>query len=779
VREASAPTREMLERHDAACLLWDGDRLRIAWANGAALRLFGADTLFDLLDRRFHTEEPGPALIRQLKAELRDNETRLESFEFPGLESEVALDASCSLHPLTDGRQGVLLIGRAALAAAEPSVFAEAFLHLPLAAAVIDKEGKVIHRNAAAREFFPAEKGANLAQLFDDGAAAKALLSRALKAGMMCAICRCTTSLGPREARLVAHRMEEGAKNPYRLVVTIEDVTERRAFERMLTGASSLPSQPAKRSPEKRATQPAASENIPAIVTERLEAEKAALVIMRGTDLLYANGRALSLLAAGSLQALNERSGLVTGLASATETLTVIDDAGKETIIDVARSPVPWNKGWASQATLRSRSVEQETAGAAAPEGVAARKSASREIESPATAVQAEATSKTAEDISWKPDDAELSAILDTASDGIVTLDAEGRIRSFSAGAEAIFGQPKALVLGRSFAELLTTETRKIFRDYLAALTDSGLAAVFNDGREVSANVGPGLSLPLFLTISRIHSERKGARVPPAFCAVVRDITQWKQTEAELREAKDKAEQTSRQKSEFLARISHELRTPLNAILGFSELMRLERFGKLQNEKYRGYVSDIHSSGVHLLSLINDLLDLSKVEAGKLELTFTSVSLPEVTDHAMRLLAERAQQARVSVRRNFPADLPNVVADLRSMRQIMINLISNAIKFTDPGGHVTVAGRLNKAGELVLRVRDTGVGMNQDEIKSALEPFQRVTSAARPDIEGTGLGLPLTKALTEANRAAFAISSEPGKGTLVEITYPTTRVLAD
>jgi PAS domain S-box-containing protein len=423
--------------------------------------------------------------------------------------------------------------------------------------------------------------------------------------------------------------------------------------------------------------------------------------------------------------------------------------------------------------------VEQKIVSAAAPERAAATKSASREIESSTPAVPAAEISKTAEDISWRPDDAELSAILDTASDGIVTLDAEGRIRSFSAGAEAIFGQPKALVLGEGFAELLTADTRKTFRDYLAALTDSGLAAVFNDGREVSANVGPGRSLPLFLTISRIHDERKGLRVAPAFCAVVRDITQWKQTEAELRDAKDKAEQTSRQKSEFLARISHELRTPLNAILGFSELMRLERFGKLQNEKYRGYVSDIHSSGVHLLSLINDLLDLSKVEAGKLELTFTSVSLPEATDHAMRLLAERAQQARVSVRRNFPADLPNVVADLRSMRQIMINLISNAIKFTDPGGHVTIAGRLNKAGELVLRVRDTGVGMNQDDIKSALEPFQRVTSAARPDIEGTGLGLPLTKALTEANRATFAISSEPGKGTLVEITYPTTRVLAD
>jgi len=130
----------MLERHDAACLLWDGDRLRIVWANTAGLRLFGADTLFDLLDRRFHTDEPGPALIRRLKMELRGNETRLERFEFSGIGSDLTLDAACSLHPLTDGRQGVMLIGRAMLSSAvEANDLAQAFLHLPLAAAVIDR----------------------------------------------------------------------------------------------------------------------------------------------------------------------------------------------------------------------------------------------------------------------------------------------------------------------------------------------------------------------------------------------------------------------------------------------------------------------------------------------------------------------------------------------------------------------------------------------------------------------------------------------------------------
>ncbi len=145
---------------------------------------------------------------------------------------------------------------------------------------------------------------------------------------------------------------------------------------------------------------------------------------------------------------------------------------------------------------------------------------------------------------------------------------------------------------------------------------------------------------------------RPGAEQP--FCAVVRDITQWKKTEAELRQAKDDAERTSAQKSEFLARISHELRTPLNAILGFSEVMRLERFGRIQNEKYRSYVDDIHTSGGHLLSLINDLLDLSKVEAGRLELNFTSVDLSEVTDQAMRPSPNRPSRRASSCARTSP-----------------------------------------------------------------------------------------------------------------------------
>ena len=280
--------------------------------------------------------------------------------------------------------------------------------------------------------------------------------------------------------------------------------------------------------------------------------------------------------------------------------------------------------------------------------------------------------------------------------------------------------------------------------------------------------------MPLFLTVGKLQSPNSRA----AFCAVVRDITPWKRTEQDLREAKEKAEAANRQKSEFLARISHELRTPLNAIMGFSEVMRLERFGELKNEKYKAYVNDIHSSGSHLLALINDLLDLSKVEAGKLELNFTAVNLDDVVDHAMRLLQHDAATHGVVLRKGLPNNMPRVVADHRSMQQIVINLLSNGLKYTNVGGQVLVSAVVDQAGNLILRVKDTGIGMTEAQLQSAMEPFSRVETVDR-ERQGTGLGLPLTKSLVEANRARFDLSSVVGKGTLAEIIFPGTRVLAE
>ena len=375
--------------------------------------------------------------------------------------------------------------------------------------------------------------------------------------------------------------------------------------------------------------------------------------------------------------------------------------------------------------------------------------------------------------------DEELRVILDTATDGIITLNRQGRILSFSAGAQALFGLSVSEAVGKAFTDLMDGESRALVEDYISALAaGTALASVYNEGREVTARVAGGGRIPLFLTIGKMGRKGEPERDnKAAFCVVVRDITQWKETEKDLRQAKERAERSSAQKSEFLASISHELRTPLNAILGFSDVMRQQRFGDMGNEKYLGYANDIHESGEHLLSLINDLLDLSKIEAGKFELDFKAVDLADLVGDCLNLMQEQAARAHVILRRSIPATPLKVVADARAMKQILLNLLSNAVKFTGPGGQVMVSLTPERSGELTLSVADTGPGMTEEEVRRALKPFERITAAGRPEQPGTGLGLPLTRALVEANHARFSISSKPGKGTTVSITFPTPRVL--
>jgi signal transduction histidine kinase len=249
-------------------------------------------------------------------------------------------------------------------------------------------------------------------------------------------------------------------------------------------------------------------------------------------------------------------------------------------------------------------------------------------------------------------------------------------------------------------------------------------------------------------------------------------------TKEELLAAKQQAEKESSAKSVFLAKVSHEVRTPLNAIIGFSEIMMQERFGPVGNERYREYLKDIHASGEHLISLVNDLLDLSKIEAGKLELSFGSINLNDLTEQCVAIMQPQANREHIIIRTSLPQALPEIVADARSVRQIILNLLSNSVKFTNAGGQVIVSTTLSDDGDVALRVRDTGAGMSEKEIETALEPFRQLPTSARLSAPGTGLGLPLTKALAEANRASFAIKSAANAGTLAEIVFPASRIQA-
>ncbi len=367
----------------------------------------------------------------------------------------------------------------------------------------------------------------------------------------------------------------------------------------------------------------------------------------------------------------------------------------------------------------------------------------------------------------------ELHSVLETATDGVILLDSKGRILHLNRSAEALFGFDQNEIAGESLTILLEPESHLAALDYLEGLKSHGVSSLLNDGRDVRGRERNGGVIPLFMTIGRIGDSQGTTK----FCAVLRDITHWKKVESDLLDAKRAAEDSSAHKTDFLARISHEIRTPLNAIIGFSQVMMSESFGPLNNDRYRQYVKDINASGEHVVSLVNDLLDLSKVASGKLDLNFGSVDLNAAVAACVSMIQPQANAGRVIVRSQLASSLPPVVADERSVRQILLNLLSNAAKFTEAGGQVVASTSLTERGEVKIRVRDTGIGMSQDDVKKALEPFRQIPGPRSSG--GTGLGLPLTKALVEANRAAFTISSDPGKGTLVEVTFPSTRVLAE
>ncbi len=364
-----------------------------------------------------------------------------------------------------------------------------------------------------------------------------------------------------------------------------------------------------------------------------------------------------------------------------------------------------------------------------------------------------------------KSESALLCVAFDLARAPLAIVAADGLIVRANAPFAACFGTQAPALESRDLTSFLSASDAQI------------LSRAFSDDQphahaRVSPTTAPlGGSVPVDLILRRISVDGKPMMLVSA--------EPWEAVSADdraLEAARLAAESANAAKSDFLTRVSHEIRTPLNAIMGFAEVMMEERLGPIGSPRYKEYLKDIRASGAHVLSLVNDLLDLSKIEAGKMELSFSRVDANAAIAECASIMQAQANQGRVVMRLALAAGLPPLRADARSLKQILLNLLSNAVKFNEPGGQVIVSSALNDAGSVVIRVKDTGIGMSEADVATALEPFRQVGASRRAS--GTGLGLPLTKALIEANHASFSIKSRHNEGTLIEIAFPPPQALA-
>jgi signal transduction histidine kinase len=359
-----------------------------------------------------------------------------------------------------------------------------------------------------------------------------------------------------------------------------------------------------------------------------------------------------------------------------------------------------------------------------------------------------------------------LQNTLDNIGEGLSVFDSRGVLVARNSRFCELLGLPADISIGTSLGKILMCQA---------------LQGAFGDvdpGKETAHRLEqfyrevPTIKERLTPT-GRTLQIRRSAMPDGAVLSVYSDVTELRAGERGLRQARSQAEAANHSKSEFLANMSHELRTPLNAIIGFTEIISQELFGPIANEKYLEYVKDVHSSSLHLLSIINDVLDMSKIEAGKLELSKQSVILQDVLGDVTRIVHERASCRGIELV-SPPAGEPVIIwADERATKQIFLNLLSNAIKFSKDGETVSVRVGVEHAGWAAIEVEDHGIGMNEEEQERALQPFGQAKPAITGNYGGTGLGLPITKGLVEAHGGTLSICSRVGAGTTVRVVFPT------
>lgn len=362
-----------------------------------------------------------------------------------------------------------------------------------------------------------------------------------------------------------------------------------------------------------------------------------------------------------------------------------------------------------------------------------------------------------------------LTSIFDVSEVGIIVTDHNRRIIKVNDSFVRIYGWSRTDLIGSDFINIISEDERDQARSNHEDFIRGGIRS---SGEMKMSRKNGTFANALFTTATLELSQRRRFQV-----TTIMDITLRKQMEYSLRIAKEQADAANQAKSAFLANMSHELRTPLNAIIGFSEMMIKKTFGPLGHDKYGEYMDDIHMSARHLLEIINEVLDMSKIEAGKVELDEQEIDMRALIDSIVRIMANRAFNSGLDIKEEIAEDLPVLYADARLVRQILINLVTNAIKYSDKKGVIEIIAHMDSHNRMVLAVQDHGVGIPRDRIAEAMQPFGQIHDPVRSNTQqGTGLGLPLTKAMAELHGATLSLESDTGQGTRVTIHFPRNRI---
>jgi PAS domain S-box-containing protein len=717
--------------------LWDVDRHRIAWGNPAAVSFWGEDGLLDLIELEFDPDDPATLKLDRLATSFDEDAPLTAKLELNLANGPRWTLCSCIPSILDDGRPGLLVTvpPETAEHARDFSRFGEMVQEAPVPMVLFSTDGSLLHQNMEAERLFGSfARKDGLRALLASEEEALPLIARTVRTGTVSKALTLTTRHGPRLHRATLRRVHDPETNAQALLALFRDIGDRRAREK----------------------------------DADIELGKMQVMLDHVSDFQWRLDKDLrfSRLSSGFQATTGVKTDAVLG-KTWDEVVVQLGLGPSETLTAALAGAVPWREQdllWPGpqsdvlHLSLSALPLQNSDGNFSGWNGVA-RKTSGATSRGPALS----STTLAGASIS-DPD-----TLLASVTDGVLMLDTNGGVIRANSEAEQLLGS----VTGEQMARAFHASDQVKVTDYLSSLQEAGLATAYENGLEIRTREEP--TRYLLLMIQPLGADYAGA----AFTAALRDITPAKKTEEELRSALSQATSANTQKSDFLASVAHELRTPLNAIIGFSEIMRDEHYGELGNEKYLSYAGDIHESGELLLSLINDLLDLSKVEAGKFEPEFEQVDIAAIVDQCVNMVKPSAADERISIRAQIEEHLPGLVADKRSLVQILLNLLSNAVKFTRAGGQVSVVSSLSNDGDLVLSVQDTGIGMSDEDLARAFAPFGQARNAVIHGKKGTGLGLPLAKALTEANRGALSIISSPGDGTFVELTFPSTQVLQD